>query len=121
MRYMSIYRAPESGAPPAPEEMARMGAFNEKMTKAGILIASGGCLPSMLGARVRTANGKVSVTDGPFAETKEVTAGFAIIEADSKAHAIQLAKEFLAVAGGDGECEVRAMFTGEGGDCGHAD
>ena len=119
MRYMSIYRAAESNTPPSAEEMARMGAFNEKMTRAGILIASGGCLPSMLGARVRAASGKVSVTDGPFAETKEVTAGFAIMECDSKTHAIQLAKEFLAVAGGDGECEVRAMFTEL--NCGHAD
>jgi len=119
MRYMSIYRAPEVNAPPTAEEMARMGAFTEKMTKAGILISTGGCLPSMLGARVRSASGKVSVTDGPFAETKEVTAGFAIMECDSKTHAIQLAKEFLAVAGGDGECEVRAMFTEL--NCGHAD
>ncbi|QJR12869.1 hypothetical protein DSM104443_03963 [Usitatibacter rugosus] len=119
MRYMSIYRAAESTAPPSAEDMAKMGAFNERMTRSGVLIATGGCLPSSLGARVRAASGKVSVTDGPFVETKEVTAGFAIIECESKAQAIQLAKEFLAVAGGDGECEVREMFTG--GDCGHAD
>jgi len=119
MRYMSIYRAAESTAPPSADEMARMGEFTERMMQSGVLISTGGCLPSALGARVRAANGKVSVTDGPFVETKEVTAGFAIIEADSKAHAIQLAKEFLAVAGGDGECEVRAMFDGSG--CGNAD
>ena len=117
MRYMSIYRTVEAGAPPTAEEMARMGEFTERMMKSGTVIATGGCLPSALGARVRAASGKVSVTDGPFVETKEVTAGFAIMECSSKEHAIQLAKEFLAVAGGDGECEVREMFMGPGPGC----
>lgn len=119
MRYMSIYRAAESNTPPSPEHMAKMGEFTERMMKTGVLIATGGCLPSALGARVRTARGGFSVTDGPFAETKEVTAGFAILECTSKEHAVQLAKEFLVVAGGEGECEVRAMFMGQ--DCGSAD
>jgi len=112
MRFMSIYRTEETNQPPSPEEMIRMGAFIDEMTKAGVLIANGGCLPSALGARVRAANGKLSVTDGPFTETKELVAGFAILECQSKAEAIELSKRFLKVIGGDGESEVRQMFEG---------
>ena len=111
MRFMSIYRTAESNTPPCPEEMTAMGEFTERMMKSGLVLATGGCLPSALGARIRSAKGKFSVTDGPFTETKEITAGFAILECTSKEHAVALAKEFLAVAGGDGECEVRAMFA----------
>lgn len=109
MRFMSIYKAAEKNQPPNPEEFARMGALVDEMTKKGVLIATGGCLPSALGARVRSDDGKLSVTDGPFIETKELVAGFAIIECRSKAEAIELAKRFLEVAGGDGESEVRQM------------
>ncbi len=116
MRFMSIYRTQEKNAPPSPEEMSRMGAFVEEMTKAGVLLATGGCLPSALGARVRSTHGQMSVTDGPFIETKELVAGFAILECESKAHAIELAKRFLQVVGGDGESEVRQMAMA--GDCG---
>ena len=116
MRFMSIYRAAETNQPPTAEEMARMGALTEEMTKKGVLIATGGCLPSALGARVRATNGKLSVTDGPFTETKELVAGFAIIECASKAEAIELAKTFLKCVGGDGESEVRQMF--DGNNCG---
>jgi hypothetical protein len=110
MRYMAIYKTQERTTPPTREEMAEMGKFTEEQTRAGILISSGGCLPSVLGARVRAANGKLSVTDGPFTETKELIAGFAILECKSKADAIENAKKFLKVAGEDGECEVRQMF-----------
>jgi hypothetical protein len=114
MRFMSIYRAPESNTPPTPEDYQRMGGFVEKMTKSGVLIATGGCLPSALGARVRSTKGKMSVTDGPFIESKEVIAGFAILECRSKEHAIECSKEFLAFVGGDGESEVRQMEMAPG-------
>ena len=117
MRFMSIYKAAERNAPPDPQEFAGMGALVEEMTKKGILIATGGCLPSALGARVRSSNGRLSVIDGPFAETKEVIGGFAILECESKAHAIELAKQFLRVVGGDGESEVRQMFENPGETC----
>ena len=109
MRFMSIYRTQETDHPPCPEEFAQMGAFVDEMTKSGVLIATGGCLPSALGARVRASNGKLSVTDGPFTETEELVAGFAILECKSKDEAIELAKRFLKVVGGDGESEVRQM------------
>jgi hypothetical protein len=110
MRFMAIYKTQERSSPPTQEEMARMGEFTAEQTRAGILISSGGCLPSALGARVRASNGKLGVTDGPFTETKELIAGFAILECKSKADAIENAKRFLKVARGDGECEVRQMF-----------
>lgn len=115
MRYLSIYKAVESYEPPTPELMAAMGQLIEEMTKDGTLIATEGCLPSVKGFRVRRAGDKVTVTDGPFTEAKELVAGFALIEAKSKAEAVELSKRFLAVVG-DGECEVRQV--GGPDDCG---
>lgn len=109
MRYLSIDKTPERNTPPSQEEMASMGKLIEAGTKAGWLIATEGCLPTALGARVRRSGGKTTVTDGPFAEVKEVVGGFALIEAKSKAEAIQLTKDFLQVAG-DGECELRQLY-----------
>lgn len=117
MKFLSIYKTVERGVPPTPEEMAEMGQLIDKHMKAGTLLATEGCLPSALGARVRLANGKTSVTDGPFTESKEVVGGFAILRADSKEHAIELAREFLQVAG-EGECEIRQIF--EAGQCAEA-
>jgi len=114
MRFLSIYKSVERNAPPSQEEMARMGKLVEEGMKGGWLLGTEGCLPSALGARVRSSGGKLTVTDGPFTEAKEVVGGFAILEAKSKEEAIQLAKDFLRVAG-DGECELRQLF-GEGQD-----
>ena len=114
MRFLSIYKTVETNTPPTPEHIARMGKLIDEMTKAGTLLATEGCLPSALGARVRRSGGKLTVTDGPFVETKELVGGFAILEARSKEHAIELAREFLAVAG-EGECELRQIYTGEPG------
>jgi hypothetical protein len=81
MRFLSIYKTAETNVPPTPEYIMRMGKLIDEMTKAGTLIATEGCLPSALGARVRRSSGRVTVTDGPFVETKEVVGGFAILEA----------------------------------------
>lgn len=112
MRFLSIYKHVERNAPPSTEEMAKMGALIEEMTKSGALVATEGCLPSAHGARVRRERGKTTVTDGPFTESKEVVGGFALLEAKSKAEAIELTKRFLEVAG-EGECEVRQIATAE--------
>jgi hypothetical protein len=109
MRFLSIYKSRETGTMPSPEEMARMGKLIEDGMKKGYLLGTEGCLPSAKGARVRLANGKVSVTDGPFTEAKEVVGGFAILKADSREAAVELVKEFLQVAG-DGECELRELY-----------
>jgi hypothetical protein len=109
MRFLSVYKSAEKGVFPTPEEMERMGRLIEEGMKAGYLLATEGCMPSASGARVRFSNGKVTLTDGPFTESKEVIGGFAILQANSKEHAIELVKEFLAVAG-DGECELRQLY-----------
>jgi len=111
VKFLSIYRTAERNAPPTPEEVARMEKLIEKSMKAGTLLATEGCLPSALGARVRRSGDKIVVTDGPFTETKEVVGGFAILQANSREEAVELAKEFLEVAG-DGECEIRQLYTG---------
>lgn len=113
MRFMTIYRpadqnSVEAGVPPTQQEMAKMGEFIEEMAKSGILLATDGLQPSSKGSRVRLSGGKFEVTDGPFTETKELIAGFAIVQVKTKAEAIELAKRFLKIAG-DGETEIRLM------------
>lgn len=111
MKYLSFIRCSESyrdSAPP-PALMEAMGAFVEKTLKEGMLVDTGGLLPSKDGLRIRLANGKISVTDGPFTETKEVIGGYALLEAPSKEACIELCRKFLEVAG-DGTCEVHALY-----------
>jgi hypothetical protein len=113
MRFMMIYKPAdtkdmEAGVPPTQDEMAKMGKFIEEMAKAGVLLAADGLQPSSKGMRVRRSDGKFAVTDGPFTETKELIAGFAIVQVKSKAEAIEWAKRFLDLAG-DGESEIRQM------------
>jgi hypothetical protein len=86
-----------------------MGKLIGEMAQAGVLIATDGLQPSSKGARVRIgSNGRFTVTDGPFTETKELISGFAIVQAKSKAEAIELAKRFLQTVG-EGESEIRLM------------
>src|SRR5579864_8531861 len=108
MKFLSVYKTVERTAPPTAEEMASMGELIEEGMNAGWLLAVEGCMRSATGARVRKSNGKMSVTDGPFAETKELIGGLAILQANSKEHAIELAKYFLSHAA-DGECELRQL------------
>jgi hypothetical protein len=117
MRFLSIYKSVESDLPPSREQIERMTQLVEDGMRAGYLVATEGCLPSALGARVRASGGALTVTDGPFVESKELIGGFAILEAKSKAEAIELAKQFLAAAG-DGECELRQIYTQ--GECAEA-
>ena len=109
MKFLSVYKTVERNVPPSQEEMAAMGRLIEEGMKAGWLLAVEGCMPSVTGARVRKSEGKTIVTDGPFAETRELIGGLAILKADSKEHAIELAKYFLDHAA-DGECELRQLY-----------
>ncbi len=111
IRHSESYR--ESGPPPA--LMEAMGQFIERSRKEGTLVDTGGLLPSKDGARVRLRDGNITVTDGPFAESKEVIGGWAILEAKSKDEAIRVATEFMELhrkhwPGFEGESEVRPMF-----------
>ena len=116
MRYLSFIRHPESyrDTPPPPALMEAMGTFIQQATKEGNLVDTGGLLPSKDGARIRLSNGALTVTDGPFSETKEVIGGWAILEADSKAKVIEFATQFMELhrkhwPGFEGECEVRPL------------
>jgi hypothetical protein len=118
MRFLSIYKTVERGVPPTPQEQSRMGQLIAEGMNTGHLVAVDGCLPSALGARVRLSNGKVTVTDGPFTESKEVIGGLAILQVNTKEEAIELTRQFLHVAG-DGECELRQLYeASEGGSSG---
>jgi hypothetical protein len=113
MRFLSIYKPSKpEGAPPSQGEMAEMGKLIQEGFREGWLLSTEGCLPSAKGARVRLSDGKVQVTDGPFAEAKEVVGGFAMLRANSKADAIELTRRFLKIAG-DGECEIRQVYDPE--------
>ncbi|HUQ82212.1 MAG TPA: YciI family protein [Gemmatimonadaceae bacterium] len=109
MRYLSIYKSPETGVPPTPEHMAAMGKLVEKFMKSGQLLSTEGCLPSKLGFRVRREGTKVTVKDGPFTEAKEVVGGFAIMRAESREEILALTHEFLEAVG-EGECEIRQLY-----------
>ena len=109
MKFLSIYKTVETGRVPSNEEMSRMGKLVEDGMKAGFLLAVEGCMPSASGARIRLNGGNVTVTDGPFTESKEIVGGLAILQANSKEEAIAHVKDFLKVAG-DGECELRQLF-----------
>jgi len=99
----------EAGEPPSPDLMERMGAFIEEVNKAGVLVASDGLHPSAKGKRLRLANGKLTVTDGPFTESKELVASFALFEVASMDEAIEWSRRFLEVLG-EGELELRPLF-----------
>ena len=110
MKFLCIYKpSKKEGTPPTQQEMDQMGKLIEDWMKSGVLLATEGCLPSALGARVRQSDGKVTVTDGPFTESKELVGGFALIRVNSKAEAIERTKIFLNIAG-DGETEIRQVW-----------
>jgi len=109
MRFMTIYKPGfERETPPTDKEMADMGALIGEMIQKGVLVTTDGLQHSKKGARVSVKNGTFTVTDGPFTETKELVAGFAIIDVPSKADAIAWTKRFLSVVG-HGESEIRLM------------
>ncbi|HTO72180.1 MAG TPA: YciI family protein, partial [Gemmatimonadales bacterium] len=101
----------EAGVLPSPELFVEMGKFNEEMAKAGIMLAGEGLQPSSKGARIKFSGGKPTVIDGPFAETKELVAGFWIIQARSKAEAIEWMKRCPnPMPGEEGELEIRQVY-----------
>ena len=112
MRFLSMIRIDEnSGVQPSEQLMRDMGKLMAEMTREGTLISTAGLRPTAEGVRVRLRAGKLSTVDGPFAETKEVIGGFAVLEAGSMEEAIELTKRFLKVHGDEWnlDCEVRQM------------
>jgi hypothetical protein len=118
MRFMMIVKADknyEAGAPPAPELIAAIGKLSEEMIKAGVLLDMGGLLPSSRGARINVRKGKLTVTDGPFSEAKELIGGYAILQVKSRDEAIERGRRFMQLHADvlgpsyDGELEIRQM------------
>jgi hypothetical protein len=100
-----------TGQVPSEQLVNDMGKLIEELTRTGQLVSTAGLRPTSEGVRVRLRGGKLSLTDGPFVETKEVIGGYAVLEAKSKAEAVELTKRFLKVHGDewDIECEVRQL------------
>jgi hypothetical protein len=117
MKFMVIVKAnadTEAGVMPTQQQLAEMGQFNEELVKAGVLLAGEGLHPSSRGARIVFDGDKRSVVDGPFAETKELIAGFWIIEVSSKQEAIEWMKRCPnPYTGGRGDIEIRQIFAAE--------
>jgi hypothetical protein len=111
---MMIKGDSEPGQLPSEELLAEMGKYNEELTKAGVLLDLNGLHPSATGARVKFAGGKRTVIDGPFAEGKELVAGYWILQVKSMDEAIEWAKRVPFEAGGEygdeGEIEIRQIF-----------
>jgi hypothetical protein len=114
MRYMVIVKASEDtekGVLPTEAELAEMGAYNEELVKSGVMLAGEGLHPSSKGARVRfDKDGAASVVDGPFAETKELVAGFWILEVSSREEVLEWVKK---APFRDSEVEVRQVFSAD--------
>ena len=109
MKFLMTYTQRPDAPPPSPEQMVKIGAYAEKNMKAGILIMTGGLVRPSRGIQLRCEHGKVSVTDGPFAETKDLIDGFALVDVGSRDAAVQLASEFMQLAG-DGTGEILQVF-----------
>ena len=119
MRFMMLVKAGkdyEAGKPPSPELMQAVAKLGDELTKAGIMLDTGGLLPSRTGARIRVTKGKIGVIDGPFTETKEVIGGYAVMQVSSYEEAVELGRRFMKmhmdVLGPDyeGELEIRQMY-----------
>jgi len=121
MRFMLIVKASaasEAGIMPSGAMLAEMGAFNEELVKAGVLLAGEGLRPSSRGARVKFSGDKRTVADGPFAETKELIAGFWLLQVKSKEEAIEWAKRCPNPQGRDAEAEIEIRQIAEAEDFG---
>ena len=108
MRFMTLWRPAKTANSPSEQMFSEMGKLIEGMTRSGVLVQTGGWDPSGPCTLVRSSGGKISLTDGPYAEAKEVIAGFALLEVKTKEEALEHTRRFLAVAG-DGVSEVREI------------
>jgi hypothetical protein len=102
-------QAMEDGVPPTPEEQAAIGRYLQEAAMSGVLLSGEGVAPSSAGARVEVTEGNVRVIDGPYAEAKELIAGFAILEVDSLAEAVEHARKFALLVGSE-RVDVRRVI-----------
>ena len=116
MRFMVMVKASaesEAGLMPSEQLLAEMGKFNEELVRAGVMLAGEGLHPSSKGARVRFSGSKRTVIDGPFPETKELVAGFWLLQVKSKEEAIEWIKRCPNPMPGESEIEIRQVFEAE--------
>ena len=116
MRVIVMIRAnkdTEAGVMPSEQLLTEMGKYNEDLVKAGVMLAGEGLHPSSKGARVKSSKGKITVTDGPFTETKELICGFWIWQVKSMEEAIEWARRMPNPHNEDGEVEIRPVFEAE--------
>jgi hypothetical protein len=116
MRFMILIKAnadSEAGVLPSEQLLTEMGKYNEELVKAGILLAGEGLHPSSRGVRVRFAGKERTVVDGPFTETKELLAGFWLIQVKSREEAIEWVKRIPNPDGGESEVEIRQVFEAD--------
>jgi hypothetical protein len=116
MRFMVMIKATadsEAGVLPTQELLTEMGKYNEELAKAGVMLAGEGLQPSSKGARIRFEGDKRTVIDGPFAETKELIAGFWLIQVRSREEAIEWVKRCPNPSGEVGEIEIRQVFEAD--------
>jgi hypothetical protein len=118
MKFMMIVKSAERSGFPPKELMDAIDKLSEEAAKAGTMVGGGGLGPTALGARVRLSGGKITVTDGPFTEAKEIVGGYAQFELNSKQEAIEGAVRFMELhkkhwPGWEGETEIRQMFGPE--------
>ena len=112
MKFLCLYRpgtSTERTAPPSAQEIETMSHLLGDMAKAGVLIATEGCMPSANGMKLRVESGRFTLTDGPFPETKELIAGLCLMQCQSKEEAVEWGKRFLSVVG-IGESEIRQVY-----------
>lgn len=121
MRFMMLVKADanyEAGRPPSPALIAAIGHLAQELGSTGALLEMGGLLPSAMGARINAAKGQLVVTDGPFAEAKELIGGYAIMHAATKPEAIELGRRFMQAhvdvlgPGYEGQLEIRQLADG---------
>jgi len=118
MRFMIVVKSAENAGPPPNALMTAIAKLGEEAMQAGVMVETGGLLPSAVGARVRLSSGKLSVTDGPFTETKELIGGYAVYDLKSKQEAIDWTSRFMGLhkehwPGWEGEAEIRQMFESQ--------
>jgi hypothetical protein len=109
MKFLMTYEQDPSAGPPTPAQLQAIGKYTEEMMKSGTVLMTGGLQRPTKGTRVRMVNGKFSVIDGPYPETKELIDGFALMEVGSPEEALAHAERFMQVAG-DGQGEILKVF-----------
>ena len=115
MRFMIMVKSAEAAGPPPQALMDAIAKLGEESAREGVLVETGGLLPSAMGARVRLAGGKLTTTDGPFTEAKEVVGGYAVYNLKSKEEAVERTERFMELhrrhwKGWEGESEIRQIF-----------